>query len=163
PPPARLAVHDDIEPGSPWENAYSHPGWRGFPGWPARRGEHRRGDGRQRTSRRAAPGRVRRGTPCRGGAWRRGARGWWQRGGAGSAWENAYSESFNGRLTDEVLDREVYTAGATYASVHRAGQPLGECVQPPRVAGRSGQVHPAFRCLASSPMPGETAMSSAPA
>jgi transposase InsO family protein len=28
----------------------------------------------------------------------------------GSPWENAYSESFNSRLTDEVLDREVFSS-----------------------------------------------------
>jgi transposase InsO family protein len=30
----------------------------------------------------------------------------------GSPWENAYSESFNSRLRDEVLDRELFTSMA---------------------------------------------------
>jgi putative transposase len=38
----------------------------------------------------------------------------------GSPWENAYSESFNSRLTDEVLDREVF------ASVKEAAVLLSE-------------------------------------
>jgi hypothetical protein len=51
----------------------------------------------------------------------------------GSSWENGYSESFNGKLRDELLDREIFYTLQGPGSSSRGGgstiTPLGRTVR----------------------------------
>ena len=62
----------------------------------------------------------------------------------GSPWENGYSESFNGKLRDELLDREVFytllevqVLTEQYRQTYNRIRPHGSLGTGPRTAGRT--------------------------